>query len=104
MRLGELLTQITPQPWVVVSAADGDKWIGTNRGDDRITTLDGNTLPIDHTYLVHAANVLPEAVEALKLLLEDQGKAKSELSRGQFDFCESALTKAQTIELKGESL
>ena len=66
------------------------------------TTLDGNTLPIDHTYLVHAASMLPEAVEALKLLLEDQGKAKSELSRNQFDFFESALAKAQTIELKGD--
>jgi hypothetical protein len=56
----------------------------------------------DAQYACHAANVLPEAVEALTLLLADQRRPKSELSRGQFEFCESALAKAQTNELKGK--
>jgi hypothetical protein len=74
MKLTELLKRITPLPWLVVTATDGDKWIGTGEGDDRITTLDGNTQPIDHAYLVHAANVLPELVAAVKGLQENWEK------------------------------
>jgi hypothetical protein len=55
----------------------------------------------DALYACLAANVLPDVAEALRLLLEDQRRAKSELSRGQFDFCESTLAKAQTIQSKG---
>jgi len=51
MKLTELLKRITPVPWLLVTATDGDKWIGTGEGDDRITTLDGNTQPLDHAYL-----------------------------------------------------
>ena len=71
MKLNALLTQITPLPWLLVSAADGDKWIGTGAGDDRITTLDGNTQSLDHDYLVHAANVLPELLAAAQNLQEN---------------------------------
>ena len=74
MKLETLLKQITPLPWLIVTATDGDKWIGTNQGDDRITTLDGNTQPIDHAYLVHAADVLPELVAAAKILQHNWGK------------------------------
>jgi hypothetical protein len=70
MKLNTLLKRITPLPWLEVAATDGDKWIGTGAGDDRITTLDGNTQSIDHVYLVHAANVLPELVAAAKHLQE----------------------------------
>jgi len=34
----------------------------------RITTLDGNTLSVDHIHLVHAANILPELLDAAKNL------------------------------------
>jgi hypothetical protein len=71
MRLKRLLNQITPLPWLFCSASDGDKWIGTIEGDDRITTLDGNTRSIDHDYLVHAANVLPELLAAAKNVQEN---------------------------------
>jgi hypothetical protein len=52
-------------PWLLVAATDGDKWIGTEEGDDRIATLDGNTQPLDHAYLVHAANVLPGLIATI---------------------------------------
>lgn len=70
MKLTALLKQITPLPWLLVTATDGDKWIGTKEGDDRIATLDGNTQPIDHTYLVHAAIVLPELVQGIRDAIE----------------------------------
>ena len=70
MKLTELLKQITPLPWLLVTATDGDKWIGTGEGDDRITTLDGNTQPLDHDYLVHAANVFPELVQGIRDAIE----------------------------------
>jgi|ERR1035441_8974434 hypothetical protein len=38
MKLAELLKRITPLPWLEVTATDGDKWIGTKEGDDRITS------------------------------------------------------------------
>ena len=85
-----MLTQITPLPWRKVPSM-------------AIVLVSRETLAAE-AYSLYAANVLPEAVEALTLRLEDQRKAKSELSRGQFDFCESALAKAKTIELKGEPL
>src|SRR5438552_2400517 len=68
MTFKRLLKQMTKLPWHVFSAADGEKWIGTNNGDERITTLDGNTQSIDHEYLVHAANVLPELLSAAENL------------------------------------
>src|ERR1035437_7796127 len=71
MKLTELLKRITPLPWLEVNATDGDKWIGTKEGDDRITTLDGNTQSLDHVYLVHAAKVLPELIAAEKHLQEN---------------------------------
>jgi hypothetical protein len=56
---------------VEVAATAGDKWIGTKEGDDRITTLDGNTQFLGHVYLVHAANTLPELVAATKHLQDN---------------------------------
>ena len=78
MQIGILLTKTTPLPWLEVMATDGDKRIGTDQGDHRITTLDGNTVPMDHTYLVHAANVLPELVAAAKHLQANWEKNLSE--------------------------
>jgi hypothetical protein len=71
MTLTSLLKRIPPLPWLLVTATDGDKWIGTKEGDDRITTLDGNTRSLDHVYLVHAAKVLPELIAAVKHLQEN---------------------------------
>jgi hypothetical protein len=70
MKLTQLLKKITLLPWLEVSATDGDKWIGTREGDDRITTLDGNTKPLDHDYLVHAANVLPDLLRSIESAIE----------------------------------
>jgi hypothetical protein len=69
MKLKTMLKRITPLPWLTVIASDGDKWIGTKEGDDRIATLDGNTQSLDHVYLVHDANVLPDIVEAAQEVL-----------------------------------
>ena len=82
MKLTELLKRITPVPWLLVTATDGDKWIGTGEGDDRITTLDGNTQSLDHAYLVHAANVLPELVAATKHVQQNWDK-KPDRTNGQ---------------------
>lgn len=88
-----------PLPWFLVSAADGDKWIGTKAGDDRIATLDGNTQSLDHAYLVHAANVLPELVAAAKRVRQNWGRNLTEpMAR-----LNHALAKAQTINLKGKT-
>jgi hypothetical protein len=93
VKLKTLLKRITPLPWLLVTASDGDKWIGTKEGDDRITTLDGNTQSLDHVYLVHAANVLPELVAAVKHLQERWGKNLTEpMAR-----LNEALVEAETI-------
>ena len=54
--------------------------------------------PLTDGYLTQAATVLPDLVAALELLLADQRRPKSELSRGQFEFCESALARAKLLE------
>ena len=70
MQLKTLLKSITGLPWLLVTATDGDKWIGTKQGDDRIATLDGNTQSLDHVYLVHAANVLPDLINGIETAIE----------------------------------
>src|ERR1039457_1218666 len=91
-----LLKRITPLPWPLVTATDGEKWVGTEEGDDRITTLDGNTQPLDHVYLVHAANVLPELVAAVKHLQQNWDKNLTEpMAR-----LNQALANAKTINRK----
>jgi hypothetical protein len=110
MKLSELLQQITPLPWRLAEM-DNDKVIPTVRLFGRrkhdpskevcFGRLDSAR---DAVYACHAANALPDVTEALRLLLEDQRRPKSGLSQGQFDFCESALAKAQTIKSKGVSI
>jgi hypothetical protein len=78
MKLKTLLKRITPLPWLLVTATDGDKWIGAEAGDDRIATLDGNTQSLNHVYLVHAASVLPELVAAAKHLQQNWEKNLTE--------------------------
>lgn len=109
MKLSELLQEITPLPWRCAEM-DNDKVIPTvrlfgRRKHDPLKEICFGRLDAarDARYACHAANVLPELVEALALLLADQRRAKSELSRGQFEFCESALAKAENITPKGES-
>jgi hypothetical protein len=93
LTLTKLPKRITPLPWLLVTATDGDKWIGTGAGDDRITTLDGNTKPIDRAYLVHAANVLPELVAAAKNFQQNWGKNLTEpMAR-----IDAALAKAENV-------
>ena len=99
MKLTQLLKNMTPLPWLLVTATDGDKWIGTEEGDDRIATLDGNTQPLDHVYLVHAANVLPQLVEAAKTvqtLVPYGPHRKPELNRALASL-RAAIAKTETI-------
>ena len=113
MKLSELLQQITPLPWRFAEL-DNDKVIPTirlfgRRKHDSAKEVCFGRLDSarDGLYACHAANVLPELVEGFKLLLKDQQRPKSELSQGQFEFCESALAKAETIptiETKGASV
>ncbi len=109
MKLRELLEQVTPLPWRFAEM-DNDKVIPTvrlfgRRKHDRSKEVCFGRLDraTDARYGCHAADVLPDAVAALGLLLADQRRPKSELSRAQFEFCESALAKAITIETKGPS-
>ena len=104
MKLSELLQQITPLPWRFAEL-DNDKVIPTirlfgRRKQDPAKEVCFGRLDSarDGPYACHAANVLPELVEAFKMLWRDQERPKSELSRGQFAFCESALARAETIE------
>jgi hypothetical protein len=46
MKLKTLLKRITSLPWLLVTATDGDKWIGTGEGDDRITNHHWRALSI----------------------------------------------------------
>jgi hypothetical protein len=109
MKLNELLEQMTPLPWRWAEM-DNDKVIptvrlfGRRRYDLAKEVCFGRLDSVsDARYACHAANVLPELAAALELLLADQGRPKSELSRGQFEFCESVLAKVITIETKGTS-
>jgi hypothetical protein len=102
MKLTEFLKRITPLPWLLVTATDSDKWIGTGEGDDRITTLDGNTQPLDHAYLVHAANVLPQLVETAKTvhtMVPYGPHLKPELSRALASL-RAAIAKAEAINTR----
>jgi hypothetical protein len=100
-----MLEQITPLPWRAVEA-DNDKVIptvrlfGRRKHDPSKEVCFGRIDFLrDARYACHAATVLPDLVHALTLLLRDQKRAKSELSRTQFEFCESALARAKTIHL-----
>ena len=104
MKLSESLEQITPLPWYF-REMDNDKVIPTvrifgrrKRDPSKGICFGRIDTARDARYACHAANALPEAASALRLLLEDQKRAKSELSRAQFEFCESALAKAETIQ------
>ena len=110
MELNELLEQITPLPWYPAEM-DNDKVIptirlfGRRRQDPAKEVCFGRLDSArDGRYACHAANVLPDLVAGLRLLLKDQQRPKSELSRGQFAFCESVLAKAETIESKGTAV
>ncbi len=109
MKLIELLTDITPLPWRFAEM-DNDKVIptirllGRRKHDPAKETCFGRLdAARDARYACHAANVLPDLAAALQLLLADQCRPKSELSRGQFDFCASALARAENLNPKGES-
>jgi len=104
MKLAEILTDITPLPWRCLEA-DNDKVIptvsilGRRQRDPSKEVCFGRIDSVrDARYACHAANVLPDTVAALRLLLNDHRRAKPELSRAQSEFCESTLTKAETIQ------
>src|SRR5207253_8398745 len=104
MNLVEVLEQITPLPWRF-READNDKVMptvslfGRRKHDSSKQVCFGRIDSArDARYACHAANVLPDTVTALTLLLDDQRRAKSQLSRAQFEFCESVLAKAETIQ------
>jgi hypothetical protein len=106
MKLIELLQEITSLPWRFAEM-DNDKVVPTVRlfgrrhHDPAKEICFGRIDAVrDARYACHAANVLPDTVNALGLLLEDQKRAKSELSRGQFEFCEFALAQAENIQPK----
>ena len=104
MKLTEVLAQITPLPWRF-REMDNDKVIPTvrifgrrNRDPSKEVCLGRTDSARDARYACHAANALPDTVSALRLLLNDHRRSKPELSRAQSEFCESALTNAETIQ------
>ena len=104
MKLDELLKQITPLPWHFAEM-DNDKvtptvrMFGRRKYDPAKHICFGRIDAVaDARYASHAANVLSDMVRALKLLVEDQRRPKSELSRSQFEFCEGVLARAQAID------
>ena len=103
MNLSEVLEQITPLPWRFVEA-DNDKVmptvriLGRRKHDPSKEVCFGRLDSArDARYACHAANLLPEVVDALKLLLEDQKHARAEHRRAGLAYCESVLAKAETI-------
>ena len=102
MTLKDMLLEITPLPWRAWEA-DNDKVIptlrlmGRRRSDQSKEVCFGriDTVP-DARYACHASTALPDTVHALRLLLTDRKRPKSELSRAQFEFCEQALANAET--------
>ena len=106
MNLAVALEEITALPWRFTEA-DNDKVIPTvrmfgRRRHDVSKEVCFGRLDFAHDarYACHAANVLPDLATALRLLLEDQKRAKVELSREEFEFCESILARAETIQPK----
>jgi hypothetical protein len=104
MKLNELLAEITPLPWRFAEM-DNNKIIpsvrmfGRRRTDPSKEICFGRLDAVrDAHYACHAANALPDSVWALRLLLEDKKRAKPEMSRSQFEFCEAALAKAETLK------
>ena len=65
---------------------------------DRITTLDGNTQPLDHVYLVHAANVLPELVNAAQEELLNTAPGQYPAPKRSLDRLRAALGRAQNLK------
>ncbi|MBI3852728.1 MAG: hypothetical protein HY298_20940 [Verrucomicrobia bacterium] len=109
MKLIELLKVITPLPWRFAEM-DNDKIVptvrllGRRKHDPAKEICLGRIDAVrDAQYACHAANVVPDLVAALQLLLEDQRRPKSELSRCQFEFCEAALAQAENLKAKGAS-
>jgi len=101
MTLKDMLLEITPLPWRAVEA-DNDKVIptvrlmGRRRSDHTKEVCLGRIDAVsDAAYVCHAATVLPDAVHALRLLLRDTKRPKSELSRSQIEFCEQTLSRAE---------
>jgi hypothetical protein len=101
MKLTELTNHITPLPWHINShGSDGvEHDAGSNHAGFRFQAIAAthDAAEAHASYLAHAANVLPDTVAALKLLLDDQQRPKSELSRAQFEFCEETLARAENI-------
>jgi len=96
-----MLLEITPLPWRALEA-DNDKVIpsvrilGRRRSDhDKEICLGRIDAVSDATYVCHATTTLPDTVHALRLLLADAKRPKSELSRPQIVFCEEALARAE---------
>src|ERR1700722_589551 len=102
MTLKDMLLEITPIPWRILEA-DNDKVIpsvrilGRRRSDHEKEICLGRIDSVsDATYACHAATTLPDTVHALRLLLADVKRPKSELSRPQIAFCAEALARAET--------
>jgi hypothetical protein len=109
MKLSQLLHRITGLPWAATVHADLQTGhiTGQQRRVANVQPCAAVSVPearANLVYLTHAANVLPDAVAALEMLLADQRRPKSELSRGQFEFCESTLARAKTLEPKRKQL
>jgi hypothetical protein len=63
----------TPGPWIIYKAADGDSWIGTEAGDDRIATLGGNMSPKEEEGNANVLAAAPELLEACEDVLHQIG-------------------------------
>lgn len=104
MKLAQALAQITSLPWYFVQA-DNDKVmptvriLGRRKNDPSKAICFGRIdTQRDARYACHAANALPEAVNALRLLLEGHNRTRSGLSQAQLAFCDSALAKAEVLQ------
>ena len=100
--LKDMLLEITPLPWRTLEA-DNDKVIptvrlmGRRRRDQSKEVCFGRIDSVrDARYACHAATALPDTVHALRLLLADTKRPKSELSHAQIEFCEQSLAKTET--------
>jgi len=100
MKLNELLTTITPLDWHCEGSPTDCTFDIVGQNKDWVATVH-NGIEADESnacYVTHAANVLPELVDALRAMLSLRGNANAVTTRLTFEQAEQALAKAEEVE------
>jgi hypothetical protein len=111
MKLSKLLSKITPLPWKEnttngeLSGSDGEL-LGMilDNPDNGTQPLGGETSDFNSAYLTHAANILPELVQAIRDEHEAINKSNGSSSwirhvRMKRDITRQVLARAEELEI-----